>query len=288
MALPPKATSQRGLFLRRFMKHSIIIPARNGGKWIQNAIRSALANKPDEVIVYDDNSTDDTLSRAKAISDPLLEVISNPGESSGIAASFQAAFDASQGEFVTIVGQDDMIDADYLERVAEAFKDDVGMVACHPRFIDADGAPYANASDQRLGIPKPINMSREEFLRIFRIGNMYFGINTYRRAAVVEAGGFDAKAGWLLDLDLYIRIVKKHEIRVIEDELCSLTLSTETTSYITSEKIPANEDEGDFCDAVLHVAATLALRRVDAIHLPHAHAGWDRLGIHAAKRRFLR
>ncbi len=219
--------------------NSIIIPAKNGERWIQNAIRSALANNPGEVIVYDDHSTDDTFAKANGIHDKRLRIIKNPGESTGIAASFQAAFDVSMGEFVTIMGQDDLIDEDYLERVSTEFKDDVAMVACHPRFIDVDGNPYINADDPRLKIPKPVNMPREEFLRIFMIGNMYFGINTYRRSAVIEAGGFDSKAGWLLDLDLYIRLVKAHSIHVIEEELCSLTLSTETTSYLTRNKIPA-------------------------------------------------
>lgn len=218
--------------------NSIIIPARNGGKWIKNAITSALANSPAEVIVYDDNSTDDTFALASEVQDARLKVIKNEGHSYGIGASFQAAFDASAGDFVTIMGQDDLIDADYLEVVMEEFKDDVGMVACHPRFIDTEGSPYTKQNDARLVIPKPMNMSREEFLRIFKIGNMYFGINTYRRSAVVEAGGFDPKAGWLLDLDLYIRIARKQDIRVIERELCSLTLSQDTTSYISTAKIP--------------------------------------------------
>lgn len=217
---------------------SVVIPAKNGGKWIQNAIRSALKNDPLEVVVFDDNSTDDTYIQASKIQDSRLKVIKNPDASSGIGASFNKAFDASEGEFVTIVGQDDLIDPNYLERVMEVFKDDVSMVACHPRFIDSDGNPYTDQSDGRLHIPKPVNMTKEEFLSVFRVGNMYFGINTYRRSAVNEVGGFDGKAGWLLDLDLYIRLIKHSSIHIIEEELCSLTLSTETTSYITTSKIP--------------------------------------------------
>lgn len=219
------------------MRVSAVIPVHNGEKWIRGAVDSALANDYDEVIVRDNASTDGTVDALLAVGGARLRVISSD-EKLSIGSSFQAAFLEAQGEFVTIIGADDRIDADYLTRVMPEFKDDVAMVGCHPRFIDKEGAPYANLDDPRLKIPKPVNMTRDEFLAVFRIGNMYFGINTYRRESVIAVGGFDSRAGWLLDLDLYTRLVKAHEIRIVEAELCSLTLSAETMSYITLAKIP--------------------------------------------------
>ncbi len=220
------------------MNVSVVIPVHNGAKWIRQAIESALANNPELVIVRDNASTDATWEILRGIDNPKVSVFKGDDKLS-IGDSFQAVFNLASSEFVTIMGADDRIDADYLARVLPEFADGVAMVSVHPRFIASDGSPYANTDDPRLNIPKPLNMSREEFLSVFRIGNMYFGINTYRRAAVIEAGGFDPKAGWLIDLDLYTRLVKKNDIRIIEEELCSLTLSTEATSYLTTEKIPA-------------------------------------------------
>ena len=225
------------------MRISVVIPALNGERWIKRAVESALdqilidANDglPEryEVIVRDDGSTDGTLAVLKEIQerDKRLRVVEG-GPSGGIGASFNEAFFLAQTEFVTVMGQDDMIDREYLARALRSFKPEVAMVACHPRFIDADYKPYADATDTRTQVPKPSNMTREQFLSIFKIGNMYFGINTYRRSAVIEAGGFDPKAGWLLDLDLYIRLVKESSIHVIEEELCSLNLHAGATSCL--------------------------------------------------------
>jgi len=226
---------------------AIVIPVYNGAKWIANAVRSALSQQlpePFQVIVRDDGSTDGTQTVLRAISgilrDTRLTVIHDTN-AGGIAASFQKTLEATTAEFVCVLGQDDLIDETYLQRVLQRFKDrpSAVMVGCHPRFIDDDGDPYSNPHDGRLAIPKPTNRTREEWVETFRHANLYFGINTYRRQAVVDAGGFDKDAGWLLDWDLYARLVLAGgDIDVIEEELCSLTLSNFTTSCITRDKLP--------------------------------------------------
>lgn len=228
------------------MRITVVIPAYNGERWIRRAVESALAQEliagdglPElfQVIVRDDGSTDGTLAALEDIKDARLQVVK--GQNAGsIGASFRDAFALAQTEFVTVLGQDDLIDKDYLKRVLPMFKGDVAMVACHPRFVDADYAPYNNPADRRCQIPKPVNMAREDWLKIFNIGNMYFGINTYRRESVLDVGSFDPKSGWLIDLDLYTRLVQKFSIHVIEEELCSLNLHEGATSCLTLADTP--------------------------------------------------
>src|SRR5882672_8315762 len=230
------------------MRVSIVIPSYNGAKWIRAAVQSALAQDfvagdglPElyEVIVRDDGSTDGTLEALKSLQDRRLRIVRGQ-VNLGLVGSFQAAFDLAQSQFVTIMGQDDLIDADYLSTVMREFAArDVAMVSCHPRFIDAEFKPYPYLEDLRLKIPKPDNAPREALRAGLNCGNMYFGINTYRRQAVIDAGGFDPKAGWLLDWDLYLRLLKNHEIYIVERELCSLMLRMDTTSYIDPPKVPA-------------------------------------------------
>jgi glycosyltransferase involved in cell wall biosynthesis len=232
---------------------AVVIPVFNGAKWIENAVRSALGQvfvasdgllERYEVIVRDDGSTDGTQDVLNALFDALKDtrlLLAYDENAGGIASSFQKTLDLTDAEFVCVMGQDDLIDETYLQRVMARFeaKPSAVMVACWPRFIDDDGKPYSNPEDGRLAIPKPVNRTREEWVDLFRVANNYFGINTYRRQAVIDAGGFDKDAGWLLDWDLYTRLVKGGgDIDVIEEELCSLTLSNFTTSSITREKLP--------------------------------------------------
>lgn len=227
---------------------SVVIPVHNGEKWIMRAVQSALAQNitaadglPElfEVIVRDNCSTDGTVAALEPIvlADKRLRIVRGE-ELLSIGESFRAAFKLAQTKFVTIMGCDDLIDENYLSRVLKEFSAGVAMVGCHPRFIDGEFAPYVNPDDPRTKIPNPTNRTREQWLATFNISNLYFGINTYRTNAVDDVGGFDPKAGWLLDWDLYTRLVKKFEIKVIEEELCSLMLRNDTTSNIPMEKLP--------------------------------------------------
>lgn len=227
------------------MKLSIVIPAFNGEKWIKNAIQSAVKagdrwGGEYEVIIRDDGSTDKTAEVVASLMESLCDklnlfVCENAG---GIGGSFDAALRLATGEFVTIMGQDDLLDEDYLIKVLPEFKDNVAMVSCHPRFINPDGTKFDAPGDPRMNIPVAPNMSRAEWLNLFRIGNIHFGLNTYRRHVVLDVGGFDIKAGWLLDQDLYTRIVKEHDIYVIQEVLCGLGMRDDTTSNLKMDQMP--------------------------------------------------
>ncbi|MFZ2540857.1 MAG: glycosyltransferase, partial [Gallionella sp.] len=175
------------------MRVTIAIPAYQGERFIRAAVDSALSQVlmaddglPElyEVLVRDDGSTDGTLKALEDIQDTRLRIVA--GDHCGaIAKSFQATLDLITTPFFVICGQDDLMDTNYLSRTMAEMKDGVAMVGCQPRFINADGSPYINPADPRLAIPKAFNMSREQWQALFKIGNIYFGINTYLRTAVI-------------------------------------------------------------------------------------------------------
>lgn len=228
------------------MRVSIVIPAYNGEKWIRAAVESALAQVfiandgyPElyEVIVCDDGSTDETVPTISDIIDKRLRIECH--DHAGLVRSFQRALDHATTQYVTVLGQDDLIDPDYLATVMREFEGrDVAMVSCRPRFIGEDFKPYVNANDARLKVAFPENGKREDIRARLNFGNYYFGINTYVRQAIIDAGGLDEKAGWLLDWDLYSRILKADEIYIVERELCSMMLRAESTSLISRENLP--------------------------------------------------
>jgi glycosyltransferase involved in cell wall biosynthesis len=197
------------------------------------------------VLVRDNASTDGTWEELQAIKAQVMShrlKIVRSEECVPLPESFRAAFALSSAPFVTVMGADDTLDKDYLSSVLREFEQDpdeaIGMVSCRPRFIDGEGKPYANAADSRTRIPAPPCLPRADLKQALRFGNMHFGLNTYRRQLIEELGGFDAKAGWLIDWDLYLRILDSHEIKIIDRELCSLGIRMDCASALKLEQLP--------------------------------------------------
>ena len=95
---------------------SILIPAYNSDKWVEDAIRSALAQtwKRKEIIVVDDGSSDRTLAIARQFKSDQVRVVGR--EHQGAAATRNHAFQLSRGDFIQWLDADDVLAPDKIER----------------------------------------------------------------------------------------------------------------------------------------------------------------------------
>lgn len=86
---------------------SVVMPMRNAAPYVGAAIRSVLSDSsvPLELVVVDDQSTDDSISVVKSISDNRIVVIEGPGR--GIAACLNAGFSKARGEILMRCDADD-------------------------------------------------------------------------------------------------------------------------------------------------------------------------------------
>jgi len=101
---------------------SIGIPTINRSGLALRAIRSALAQTyPDvEVIVSDDASTDDTVARVQEIRDPRLVFVEQK-QRLGLVGNFDFCLRHATGEFFLLLGDDDVLLPNAIERLVEPF-----------------------------------------------------------------------------------------------------------------------------------------------------------------------
>ena len=94
---------------------SILIPAYNAEKWIEQTIRSAMEQtwKRKEVIIVDDGSRDRTLRIARALESPMVKVVSQ--ENAGGPAARNRALSIAQGDFIQYLDHDDLLDQSKIE-----------------------------------------------------------------------------------------------------------------------------------------------------------------------------
>ena len=131
---------------------SVIILAYNQENYIQDAINSVLnQNYPNiEIIVNDDCSSDKTVEKIKEIKDDRIRLI-EAKYNQGINAGLDRAICAAKGEYIVLLGGDDMMTPDYMKKILQTFEDhsDIGAVYCNLIPIDEKNIPYKNIPKRR-------------------------------------------------------------------------------------------------------------------------------------------
>jgi glycosyltransferase involved in cell wall biosynthesis len=101
--------------MKKNPKYSIIIPAKNGGQYLQACIKSILCQRGDyELIVSDDHSLDGTPEFLASLRHPSVMVLSPP-KSLSMAEHWEWALSHATGEWLIFVGQDDGLQSYFFE-----------------------------------------------------------------------------------------------------------------------------------------------------------------------------
>ncbi len=106
---------------------SIVIPAYNEERYIGACLDSIAAQtqKPDEVIVVDNNSTDKTVEVAAKYS--FVTILHEPQQHQVFAQA--TGFNGAKGDILGRIDADSVLPTDWSEKVTEAFVDDPKLVA---------------------------------------------------------------------------------------------------------------------------------------------------------------
>ncbi len=210
---------------------SVCIPTYNGERFVERTLRSVLAQHYTdfEIVLGDDGSTDATLDVVRRITDDRLRIVSGV---SGVSApaNFNRLIAAARGKYVKLLCQDDTLYPDCLGRQVAAMEDGasrgVVLVSCkrdiiddHDRvvyrhrgwrgaagFIDGAQAMRANvrAGTNLIGEPSATLCSRE----------------------VIEAvGGYSLDQNYMVDLDLWMRMLDRGNLVYIPESLCTFRVS---------------------------------------------------------------
>lgn len=114
---------------------SVIVPCYNHGRFIGDALKSILAQsvEPEQIIVVDDGSTDETEVVVRRSKDPRIEYIKQTH--AGAAAARNAGLDAARCEFVTFLDADDRWGPALVERLHGFVADDPTVVCAFSNFV---------------------------------------------------------------------------------------------------------------------------------------------------------
>lgn len=139
--IPDDTADKRG-FLGRTPRVSILLVGLNEGDSIEKAIRTVLEfNYPDmEIIVVDDNSTDDMYAKAKPYADRgQIRLFKNTSASGrgGRPTASNIALAMATGDYILSVDADTAFDNNLLfHMIGSFYKEDVGVVAANLKVFN--------------------------------------------------------------------------------------------------------------------------------------------------------
>lgn len=201
---------------------SVIIPAYNAGKTIDETLRSVRSQSHChlEIIVVDDGSLDDTVSVAKqhAAQDCRIEVVRQKNE--GVAAARNVGWQHARGDLIAFIDADDLWAPTKIERQLDALisaGEQVGLVYSWYTLIDGESRVIMHG--------EPAYCNGDVLENIFSgnfIGNGSAVL--VRRQALIAARGFEralraAGAQGCEDYLFYCRVAETYQFAVVPEYL---------------------------------------------------------------------
>lgn len=131
---------------------TIGLPTYQRLHYLQEAVASALAQtySPIEVLISDDGPGTEIgpWARTLAQKDPRVRYQKN-ARNLGLAGNWNAVLDAAQGEWLVLIGDDDRLLPDFLEKLAALIQPDVSLIFSNHYIIDEQGRRLEEASRQQ-------------------------------------------------------------------------------------------------------------------------------------------
>jgi glycosyltransferase involved in cell wall biosynthesis len=187
------------------LRLTVVMPNRNHAALLPRSL-GALARQrrqPDEIIVIDDASTDDSrdVIRGFQTSLPQMQLLENP-ERLGVVGTLNRGLQAATGDAVYCGAADDATDPDFIERVLGALErhPTAGLACGEARLIDEHGS-FAGLRPVSMPACREAYFSPAGTAAILNhMDNWILSVVTvFRRDMMLRAGGFDADTGPFCD-----------------------------------------------------------------------------------------
>lgn len=182
-------------------KISVVIPTHNRAHLLARAVESAVAQtrSPDEIIVVDDGSTDDTaavigeLIDAKARHSPEILYVVQQGK--GPSAARNRGLTEAHGDWIAFLDSDDLWHPEKLERqfrAIDGFQGRYGACYTDVEFVNNPAIKVTAFSPLRRHYTDPVGVFSNPRRFIVCSGHTIFVQSLLVRRALVKAvGGFD-------------------------------------------------------------------------------------------------
>ena len=205
---------------------SVVIPTYNNEETIYETVNSVLSQTfvDLEVVVVNDGSEDETLTKLRAINDSRLRIFSQ--KNSGVSSSRNYGIAATSGDFVAFLDADDVWVPDKLASQLKALQANPQAAVAYSwvDYIDSTGAFLRPGRHSKFQGNVYTQLLKSNFLEC--------GSNPLiRRLALQQVGGFDVELDYGEDWEMWVRLAKRYEFVLVESPQVLYRISTSSASF---------------------------------------------------------
>ncbi len=212
-------------------KISVCLPAYNRVEYAREAIKSVLSQTYNdyELIISDDASTENIEGMVSSFNDKRLKYFKQK-VNLGFIKNWNFCLDKSRGSYIKILGDDDVLLPDCLEKSVRVLEDKkvVGMVCSDYWTIDGVGklidSKQFNSESFRVFKESKIENGRQ-FIKEYFFGARRVGLPSailFKKDLLRVVGNFDEAAGSPADIDLWLRILRISDFYYIDEKLLNM------------------------------------------------------------------
>lgn len=216
-------------------KVSICIPIYNAEKFIHETIASVLAQtyQDFEIIITDNCSTDGSAKIIQSFNDPRIRYHKNDSNI-GAEGNWNKVLTLANGSYVKLLCADDVIYPTCLEEQVAVLDNkenvDVVLVTSHKDVINQDGKLVMTRKyPGKKGHINGLAALRKSLRRGTNIiGEPVAGL--FRREILQKSGYYNGDNLYMIDIDLWSRMLKFGDLYVIDKVLYAFRISTQSLS----------------------------------------------------------
>jgi teichuronic acid biosynthesis glycosyltransferase TuaG len=210
---------------------SVVIPVYNGETCIQNAIKSCLQQTllPNEIIVIDDASNDNTASQVQSLNTDLIRYKKNE-QNQGPSFSRNKGIELASGSWILFLDADDMFHPRKIEIVNYYLEQDKNIQAIGHMFAVKENRLFASGDQWMKDLPVLKRITAKDVLLKNPVVTPALAVSAN------NAIFFNETMAYAEDHDFVLRTAEKFGISYIDLPLCTLGRPPLTAGGISSHK----------------------------------------------------
>jgi glycosyltransferase involved in cell wall biosynthesis len=214
---------------------SICIPSYNSEAFIRETILSVLNQSYQniEIIICDDKSSDRTIEIINDFKDSRIKFIQNENNL-GAGGNWNKTLSIASGKYIKLMGADDILFPDCIKEQVNILENpahaDIVLVTSDKEVIDETGktvlqrkSPWHGTINGLAAIKKCIRSGTNI------IGEPVSGL--YRKDILTQSGYYRSENLYMIDLDLWSRVLCLGNLFVIEGPLFAFRISRKSLSF---------------------------------------------------------